>query len=67
MNKLKVNELMERKEALKDIVENGMEFVKNVKEEIAKAFKEMNRIVKEGCDSSNSDRDNNRVYASSSS
>jgi hypothetical protein len=42
---------MERKDALKDIVDNGMEFVKNVEEEIAKAFSEMDRIVKEGCDS----------------
>ena len=32
MNNLTVNELMERKDALKDIVDNGMEFVKNVEE-----------------------------------
>lgn len=31
-NNLNLNELMERKDALKDIVENGREFVKNVQE-----------------------------------
>jgi len=41
---------MERKEALKDIVENGVDFVRNVEEEIVKAFGEMRRIVKDGCD-----------------
>ena len=70
MNKLMVKELMERKEALGDIVENGMEFVRNVEEEIGKAFREMRRIVREGCEesSSSSDRDNNNndgVYGSS--
>ena len=29
---------MERKDALKDIVENGKDFVKNVLEEMTKAF-----------------------------
>ena len=60
---------MERKEGLKDIVENGIEFVKNIEEEIAKAFNEMNRIMKEGCDSSCSDRGDIRAienYPSSS-
>lgn len=48
-NNLNLNELVERKDALMDIVENGREFVKNVEEEMAKAFEEMKRITVNGC------------------
>ncbi len=31
-------------------MENGREFVKNVEEEIGKALREMERLVREGCE-----------------